>query len=232
MTRQPVAQHHTRWIFPRLLVATTLALFLAVVSTARAASPQEVKLTAQEFSFMPNTVTLTVGQPVHLTVVNAGKLAHDIKSDIPIANLTYIRANNDPSEQKENAEKGIFDVDFDAGATSEVTFTPTKPGTYPFKCDVPGHAEAGMTGTFVVQAAATAPAASSQQPTTIAAAANAPTPTSATAAPTATTTAPGQLPRTGGGTSPSAPATLWLIGLGVLGLIVLGGGIYAMRQRA
>lgn len=224
MTRQPVAQHHTRWIFPRLLIVTTLALFLAVVSTARAASPQEVKLTAQEFSFTPNTVTLTVGQPVHLTVVNAGKLAHDIKSDIPIANLTYIRANNDPSEQKANAAKGVFDVDFNAGATSEVTFTPTKPGTYPFKCDVPGHAEAGMTGTFVVQAA---PAS-----TAIVVAANAPTPASATAAATATTTAPGQLPRTGGGTSPSAPATLWLIGLGVLGLVVLGGGIYAMRQRA
>ena len=139
-----------------------LALLLAalVPAVALADGPQQVHLTAKEFSYTPNTVDLTVGQPVQLTIVNAGTVDHDIKSDIPIANLTYQRADNDPSEQSDNAAKGVFDVDFAPGHTSQVTFTPTKAGTYAFACDEPGHTQAGMKGTFVVAAAGAAPAAS------------------------------------------------------------------------
>lgn len=201
----------------RLLTILGLALLLPLALSARAAGPQEVKLTATEFSFTPKDVTLTAGQPVHLTVVNAGKVSHDIKSSIPISDLKYIRASNDTSEQQANAAKGILDVDFDAGTTAEVTFTPTKAGTYTFFCDVPGHKEAGMTGSFVVKEAA-APAASATKP-------------AAAAAPSATAQAPSQAPKTGGGAG-STSSTRWYIILGVLAVVVLGGGVYAVRQRS
>ncbi len=138
------------------LVAALGLLFLAVAATAQADGPQQVKLTADEYSFGPSSITVTAGQPVQLTIVNAGKVAHDLKSDIPVKDLSYQQADNDADEQQENAEKGVLDVDFGVGTTAQVTFTPTKTGTFSFNCDVPGHADAGMKGSFVVQAAAAA----------------------------------------------------------------------------
>ena len=117
----------------------------------QAAAAQQVMLHGKEFSFSLNTVQLRVGQPVQLTLVNDGTVDHDIKSEIPIGNLAYQTADNDPDEQAANAADGTFDVDYNQGHTARITFVPTKAGTYQFFCDVPGHKEAGMTGTFVVQ---------------------------------------------------------------------------------
>ncbi len=141
-----------------------LVLLLAalVPAVALADGPQQVSLTAKEFAYTPNTVNLTVGQPVQLTITNAGTVDHDIKSSIPIANLAYQQADNDKDEQAENSANGVFDVDFNAGHSSQITFTPTKAGTYDFACDEPGHTEAGMKGTFVVAPAGATPAASQQ----------------------------------------------------------------------
>ena len=36
------------------------------------------------------------------------------------------------------------------GQTGSVSFTPRAAGTYAYYCDVPGHKEAGMTGTLTV----------------------------------------------------------------------------------
>jgi len=154
--------------FPFLGILAAIALAVLTPLSALAAAPQQITMHADEFSFTPNTVTLTVGQPVQLTIVNDGKLDHDLKSDIPISNLSYQKASNPADEQKDNAAKGILDVDYDKGVTAQVTFTPTKAGTYEFHCDIPGHTEAGMKGTFVVkastlQAVAVAPASTAPQ---------------------------------------------------------------------
>lgn len=117
----------------------------------QATGAQQVTLHGKEFSFSPNLVQLKVGQPVQLTLMNDGTLDHDIKSDIPVSNLAYQTADNDAAEQADNAAGGVFDVDYNRGHTAQITFVPTKAGTYQFYCDVAGHKEAGMIGTFVVQ---------------------------------------------------------------------------------
>ena len=117
----------------------------------QATAAEQVTLHGKEFSFSPNTVQLKVGQPVQLTLANDGTVDHDIKSDIPVSNLAYQTADNDAAEQADNAAGGVFDVDYNRGHTAQITFVPSKAGTYQFYCDVAGHKEAGMTGTFVVQ---------------------------------------------------------------------------------
>lgn len=201
-----------------------IALLLFTTVAAQAAGPQAVKLTADEFAFTPNTVTLTAGQPVQLTIVNTGKVAHDLKSSLPIANLTYQHANNPVDEQAANIKGGVLDVDFDPGTTAQVTFTPTKAGTYTFKCDVPGHAQLGMTGTFVVQPAPT---------TGVQAVSAAPTPLPVPAPSASAPTGAGVLPATGHAAAARPAGGIWELGLGVVVIAVaaVGGGLALSRRR-
>jgi len=203
-----------------------IALLLFTTVAAQAASPQTVKLTADEFAFTPNTVTLTAGQPVRLTIVNTGKVAHDLKSPLPIADFTYQHADNSAGEQAANIKGGVLDVDFDPGTTAQVTFTPTKAGTYAFECDVPGHAQLGMKGTFVVQPAQTTGGqAVSAAPTTAPQTA----PVASASAPTGT----GVLPATGHAAVPRPAGGMWELGLGIVVIAVaaVGGGLVLSRRR-
>ncbi len=141
--------------FSRFLAAAGIASATALtgmlgVSPALADGPQQVTLNAADLSFTPTSVQFMVGQPVQLTITNLGQLDHDIKSDIPISQLTYVQADNDVQEQQDNAAQGVFDIDFNKGDTAQVNFVPTTAGTYNFVCDQPGHADAGMKGSFVV----------------------------------------------------------------------------------
>ncbi len=136
-----------------LLLFTSLVALADSPQAPAAPDAQAITLTGSEFMIMPSTITLTVGQPVQLTLVNGGAVDHDLKSEMPIADLTYQNADNPADEQADNSANGVLDVDYNVGTTAQVTFTPTQEGTFPFQCDVPGHAQLGMTGTFIVQPA-------------------------------------------------------------------------------
>ncbi len=89
--------------------------------------PLEIKMDASEFRFDPNTITAKVGQPVRVLVTNTGALEHTFTiNDLGVDEPTPI------------------------GQTITVEFTPTKSGTFELICTVPGHKEAGMVGTVVV----------------------------------------------------------------------------------
>ena len=179
----------------RLALAGPLVAMLWLVPAAHAAAPTQQQITLQggEFSLTPSAVQMTVGMPVQLTIVNVGKLDHDMKSTLPLSGLTYVQADNPPDEQQANADSGALDVDYNKGDTSTVTFTPTQAGTYDFWCDVPGHREAGMAGAFTVLDAAAAPAAPVPAPVSAQPAA-APAPASVQPAPAPAIAAPAPAP--------------------------------------
>lgn len=89
-----------------------------------------VDIVATDLRFDPTTVTITAGEPVNVTLANDGQALHDLT--IPALDF---RLDAEPSEQA----SGSLTVD--------------EPGTYAFECTVPGHADAGMRGTLVVQEA-------------------------------------------------------------------------------
>lgn len=81
--------------------------------------------------FNPDTITVAPGQEVTIDLVNAGAIVH---------NFT-LRGEED-------------EVSYDLDGRQEDTFTftaPSDPGEYEIYCDVPGHEQAGMVGTLVVQ---------------------------------------------------------------------------------
>jgi plastocyanin len=87
---------------------------------------------ASEFAFRPVRVEIEAGEAVNLRLTNLGDLPHDLS----IAELGFRLVAN-----AGEAATGRLEVD--------------QPGEYRFLCTVPGHAQAGMVGTLVVEAADT-----------------------------------------------------------------------------
>jgi uncharacterized cupredoxin-like copper-binding protein len=73
-------------------------------------------------------ITVKAGQPVSLRLVNRDGYAHAFYID-EFNIHTWLAANE----------------------TAELSFTPEKPGRYPFYCSSPGHEMAGMVGTLIVE---------------------------------------------------------------------------------
>ena len=79
-------------------------------------------------TFKPNTLTVAKGAKVVLDFVNSGSLQHNFSLDAVHVSVTI------PANGK---------------ATASFT-APSKPGTYYFYCNVPGHAQGGMVGKLIV----------------------------------------------------------------------------------
>ena len=111
------------------------ALALAGCSSATPAGPTAVPAASytigalDAFKYDPATLTAKVGEQVTIVLDNKGVLEHNFV-------ITELDVHLGPI----------------AGGTTSGpgTFTPTTAGTYSYFCDVPGHKEAGMTGTLTV----------------------------------------------------------------------------------
>lgn len=91
------------------------------------AAPTEIRVEAAEFSYEPSTITVPANRPARVTVVNTGSLEHTFTV----------------------ADLGV-DQPLPVGETVTIEFTPTKAGAFELVCTVPGHREAGMIGTLMV----------------------------------------------------------------------------------
>lgn len=88
-----------------------------------------VEVTAKEFAFVPESISVHQGESVTIVLENEGALSHNLH--IP-----------------------ELDVEVETIQTDGMTrhsFTPDKTGTFTFFCAVPGHKQAGMRGTLKVK---------------------------------------------------------------------------------
>ena len=125
--------------------AGILALALALTACGGAASPAARPATGaaiggdglvtvrgtDAMKFEPARLTARVGQPLQLAFQNAGQVQH---------NITIRKGSAQPVH-----------VVVAPGRTEQATLTFGQAGTYEFACDEPGHTEAGMKGTILVQ---------------------------------------------------------------------------------
>jgi plastocyanin len=97
---------------------------------------QTVEVVGGDYYFKPRHIVVKVRVPVRLLVKTEGALTvHDIVMSEPEAGMEFAR---DLSEEP-----------------TEISFTPTRTGTYPFYCDkkfmfFPSHREKGMEGVLEV----------------------------------------------------------------------------------
>lgn len=139
-----------------ILLLISAALLLAACSSptgASTASQQEITLITTDLKFQPETIEVTAGQPVKITMRNEGFLEHDFSvMDIAVKDVDeHSHASEGHTGHMASADEPDIHVAAVAGETGTLAFTPTEPGTYEFYCAVPGHREGGMVGTLVVQ---------------------------------------------------------------------------------
>ncbi|MGH2350736.1 MAG: plastocyanin/azurin family copper-binding protein [Chloroflexota bacterium] len=128
------------------LVGLPLALALAGcgATAGPASAAPEVTVRATEFAFGLNPIRIPVGTPVRLVLVNAGVVEHDlVVRELPAKNVRATAGGHGHgSEVAAHAAPG---------ARAWVEFTPTQAGAYTVECTVPGHKEAGMQTTLIVE---------------------------------------------------------------------------------
>jgi nitrite reductase (NO-forming) len=114
------------------LKMTGFTMILALASMlggALQANAAEVSVQAKQgFKFERSTLEVPAGSEVVLRFENTGIMAHNIK--VPALNA------------------GTETIG--GGKSQTITFTVGKSGAYEFRCSVPGHAQAGMTGQIKV----------------------------------------------------------------------------------
>jgi len=92
---------------------------------------QTIKLELKDNKFTPNTFTVPSGAPVSLAVSSADGKVH-----------VFIFTNSAVS---------AIAMGIGPGDTKAITFNAPAPGEYVFRCDVPGHADAGEVGKMIVK---------------------------------------------------------------------------------
>ncbi len=115
----------------RAAVVAAVVLGVAAVALAGPAAPRPILIKAREFVFEPKEVT-----------ARAGEVTFDIKNEGSIEHNFVI----EDSAHKKVAQIAVIE----AGKTEDVKVT-LRVGSYALICNLPGHKDAGMTGTLRVQ---------------------------------------------------------------------------------
>lgn len=91
-------------------------------------NPVALSVSMVDIAYEETELSIPANTDVELTAVNNGVLQHDFVIDNPAINSGMV----------------------DPGASATITLN-LPPGTYEFYCSVPGHKEAGMVGTLIVE---------------------------------------------------------------------------------
>lgn len=98
--------------------------------------------------YLPDRIELKRGEQVRFLIRNSGLLDHEFILATTAENLKHAE------EMKKNPEMEHDDPNAKRVApnkTTEIVWRFSKAGTFEFGCLIPGHREAGMTGTVVVK---------------------------------------------------------------------------------
>ena len=133
----------------KIIVGVLALLLSACAGASKSATDIEVKLT--DFSYVPSSITVPVGQPVVLTINNTGRVEHDfVVEKIDVTNVVAQDSGSEHHMQDMDASTYDLHVSTGPGQTNSLQFTALEPGTYQIFCSVDGHIEAGMVGELIV----------------------------------------------------------------------------------
>lgn len=123
------------------------AVLLTAALVLAGCGPQSVSFSSSmtEFEFDPPRWQAPAGAEVTLTLTNDGSVVHDWV-------LMPRGYQVEPPAGEETLQQALVEFSVEAGETETFTFTaPGEAGEYAVICTEPGHLEAGMSGTLVVE---------------------------------------------------------------------------------
>ena len=111
---------------------------------------QVVTVDAKEFKFTPSEIHITAGK-VKFILINSGVGAHEFV--VYDASKKDIVDKAELAEDEETIMKNVlFEIDeLDAGQSKESDTMILEKGSYVIGCHIPGHYEAGMNGTLIIE---------------------------------------------------------------------------------
>jgi plastocyanin len=95
--------------------------------------------------FQPQHLTIQIGQKTRLVLKN---LDTELHAFVPVGLLADSHVAVSGNGAPQFAKEGFVRVLLPTRGQTEIVFTPVRPGTYPYFCDLPGHV---MRGTIVVR---------------------------------------------------------------------------------
>ena len=150
---------HISLLCPRLLVSGCLiatliwsiSVFPVWSGTPTSLTPTpnleslEVTINIRSREFRPDSLTVTAGQKTRLVLKN---LDTELHAFVPVGLLADSHVAVSGNGAPQFAKEGFIRVLLPTRGQTEIVFTPVRPGTYPYFCDLPGHV---MRGTIVVR---------------------------------------------------------------------------------
>ena len=110
-----------------------------------------IRVVMNEFSFDPDEIRVKVGERVRLLLVNEGAVLHDITTDDFQGTAESTGDTVHGHDDRGSADANDFHAALESGGTSELEFVAEAAGTFELFCSVPGHRQAGMTATLIVE---------------------------------------------------------------------------------
>jgi uncharacterized cupredoxin-like copper-binding protein len=101
-----------------------------------------------KMTFHPDRLELKRGEQVRFMIQNSGLLDHEFilaTTDENLKHAEEMKKNPEMEHDDPNAKRVA------PGKSSQIVWKFTKAGQFEFGCLIPGHREAGMTGTIVVK---------------------------------------------------------------------------------
>ncbi|WP_310421682.1 plastocyanin/azurin family copper-binding protein [Chamaesiphon sp. VAR_48_metabat_135_sub] len=113
-------------------------------------APTEIKIslgnTANELKFFPDRVQLVAGKKYKLLLSNSSPQKHYFTA-MEFASSSWTQKVDAGNVEIKGA---IQELELRPSTNAAWVLVPMKPGNYKLRCTIPGHTEAGMTGTIAV----------------------------------------------------------------------------------
>jgi uncharacterized cupredoxin-like copper-binding protein len=103
--------------------------------------------TANELKFFPDRLKFESGKRYKLVLTNPSATKHYF-TDKDFADAIWSQKVDAGNVEIKGA---VNNLELRPGAKAEWVFVAMKPGSYPLRCTVPGHAEAGMKGIIAIE---------------------------------------------------------------------------------
>ena len=113
-----------------------------------------IDMLTEDFRFVPDTITVKVGETIRLKLENHDPVLHDYTTDeaefIILEAVGASHGDHDVDAEEQVSLQPLH-IAAEADEHGELVFEATEAGEYEFYCSVPGHREAGMVGTVIIE---------------------------------------------------------------------------------